>query len=93
MTKYTLEVELKDDIHCDDCCCCDSEWNKCRAGNFNLVEDESDRAYCEYLRPENCPLKPVNTPNCGSCINLNDDDSCKEIDCYIYNKYEPREKE
>ena len=78
MTKFTLNVELKDEKYCNECPC---------LGFFTTIISQSTNYWCSankyshevilfakngiVKRPDNCPLKPVQT--CESCEYYNID--------------------
>ena len=60
MSKFILEVELKDDSTCDDCPCADIYWDIDYGMCQITGKKVTDSAGKLLPRPSSCPLKPVN---------------------------------
>ncbi len=65
MTEFTLKVTLENIKLCGECPCHDSEWDNCRAGDFDLMDAEL--GLFDNIRPDNCPLQPVVERKCKTC--------------------------
>lgn len=88
MTKYTLEIELRDKNYCTECPYLDRGCDKCRKLDLELelgYPEKRHYLYAEYayLRDNNCPLKAVEDNKCELCkfrYCSEEDEPCKS--CY-----------